>query len=455
MVANRREEKVDASPTKAFFVTMITRDITLEDTILDLIDNSVDAAWHNEGGRAMELADTVDLSAYRISIWASPERFSIRDNCGGMTLDDAVEHAFSFGRRASQELEEYSIGVYGIGMKRAAFKLGTNIRIRSTYTDSDGAREAFAVPILVDEWMKNDDPPWDFDIDEDHELDEDGVEIVVKSLQEGTKAEFGNPAFIRNLRRTIARDYSLHLNRGLQIAIDDKAVEGLPIELRQGGEFAPVRDEYKDQVGEGEVLVEIIGGMGAPPPESIDPDDADDGDKRFGWYVACNGRIVLAADKTTVSGWGTPNWPQWHRQYSGFIGVVLFTAANAAELPLTTTKRSVDASSGVYLRARRRMRDISKEWIAYTNARKQALSEAKQREAVLNAVPIQQVEKRTSIALPKLVRVKAKPVANVNYSVPVSKMKQLATELGNVNLSYRDVGLKSFEYTYDDLVGDD
>ena len=262
MVVNKRGDKVDASPTKAFFVNMITRDITLEDTILDLIDNSIDAAWHNEGGQAMELADTVDLSAYRISIFASPEQFSIRDNCGGMTLDDAVEHAFSFGRRGSQELEEYSIGVYGIGMKRAAFKLGTNIRVRSTYTDSDGAREAFAVPILVDEWMKNDNPPWDFDIDEDHELDDDGVEIVVESLKEGTKAEFGNPAFIRNLRRTIARDYSLHLNRGLKIAVGEKAVEGLPIELRQGGDFAPVRVEYKDPPGEDEVMVEIIGGHG-------------------------------------------------------------------------------------------------------------------------------------------------------------------------------------------------
>ena len=160
------------------------------------------------------------------------------------------------------------------------------------------------------------------------------------------EVSFGNPAFVRNLRRTIARDYTLHLNRGLQIAINGEAVEGLPIELRRSDEFAPVRVEYKDQAGEGEVMVEIIGGMAAPPPEGIDPDDAEDGDKRFGWYVACNGRIVLAADKTTVSGWGTSNWPQWHPQYSGFIGIVLFTAANAAYLPLTTTKRSVDASSG-------------------------------------------------------------------------------------------------------------
>lgn len=450
MVATNRGDKVDASPTKAFFVNMITRDITLEDTILDLIDNSVDAAWHSEGGRAMELADAVDLSAYRISISVSPERFSIRDNCGGMTLDDAVDHAFSFGRRASQELEEYSIGVYGIGMKRAVFRLGTDIRIRSTYTKPDGAREAFAVTIVVDEWLQNDDPPWDFDIDDDHDLDADGVEIVVESLNEGTEVSFGNPAFVRNLRRMIARDYTLHLNRGLQIAINDAAVEELPIALRRSDEIAPVRVKYKDQAGE--VMVEIIGGMAAPPPESIDPDDAEDGDKRFGWYVACNGRIVLAADKTNVSGWGTSNWPRWHPQYSGFVGIVLFTAANAAYLPLTTTKRSVDASSGVLLRARRRMRDIAKEWIAYTNARKQALEEAKRKEEAAKAVPIQQVEMRRSLALPKLTPVQAEPVANVNYAVSVSRMKRLAAELGNVNMSYRDVGLKSFDYMYDELI---
>jgi hypothetical protein len=54
--------KVDANPTKAFFVRMITRDISLEDCILDLIDNSVDGAWKLEGGRTMSLTDDTDLS---------------------------------------------------------------------------------------------------------------------------------------------------------------------------------------------------------------------------------------------------------------------------------------------------------------------------------------------------------------------------------------------------------
>ena len=85
-----RPKKASANPTKAFFVRMITRDLTLEDCILDLIDNSVDAAWSKEGHHPMGLDQDVDLSAYRIEITAARDRFVIRDNCGGMSLDNAV-----------------------------------------------------------------------------------------------------------------------------------------------------------------------------------------------------------------------------------------------------------------------------------------------------------------------------------------------------------------------------
>lgn len=449
------DKKAGANPTKEFFVRMITRDITLEDCILDLVDNSVDGAWRSEGSRPMGLADDADLSPYTINIEASPARFSIRDNCGGMTLDDAVNHAFSFGRKALDEHDDYSIGVYGIGMKRAVFKLGADIRIRSRYEEKDGSSQAFAVPILVSDWLKNDAPPWDFDIVTDSPLEADGVEIVVTELTPGAKSAFDSPAFLQNLRRTIARDYSLHINRGLKVFLNDQEIPGWEIELRQSPDFKPMRIHYEDEIDGSKVLVEIIGGMAAPPPESSDASEDDDGERRFGWYVVCNGRIVLAADKTTVSGWGSDEWPQWHRQYSGFLGLILFTAANATALPLTTTKRSVDTSSEVYRRARPRMREVTRQWIDYTNQRKQALEEAKTKEAQAAPVPIYEVQGRASVALPVLTARATERAANVNYSVPIAKIKKLAKELGSINMTYREVGLKSFDYTYGDLVGEE
>ena len=449
------DKKVNAKPTKAFFVKMITRDIDLADCILDLIDNSVDGAWRNEGNRPKGLAEDVDLSKYTISIRASPEQFSIKDDCGGLTFDDAVDYAFSFGRQSTAPADDFSFGVYGIGMKRAVFKVGKAIRIRSTYSNGDQTRQPFAVPIMVDKWLMSDEPPWDFDIVEDEPLDKNGVEIVVKDLTASAATSFGSPAFLQNLKRTIARDYALHLNRGLNITVNDSTVKGWQIELRQSEEFAPMRYSYTDKLDDDDITVEIIGGMAALPPESIEPVDDIDGDKRFGWYVVCNARIVLDADKSEVSGWGTEDWPQWHRQYSGFMGIIFFTSRNAAALPLTTTKRSVEKSSEIFRRARPRMREISKQWIAYTNARKLALEEAKEKEAAARAVSIYDVAIRDAVTVPALLKRRAEPIANVHYQVPLVRMKKLAKEMGNINATYRNVGLESFGYAYDEFVGEE
>lgn len=445
-----------ANPTKTFFVRMITRDISLEDCILDLIDNSIDGAWRSEGNRPKGLSEDADLSKYKVEILASAEEFSITDNCGGMSLDDAADYAFSFGRKVTDETDDYSIGIYGIGMKRAVFKLGEDILIRSTYGELADDRVSFAVPIDVIEWLKDDTPPWDFDIAEDDALPETGVRISVTNLTSAAHSAFGNPAFLQNLRRTIGRDYSLHLHRGLNISLNGKPISGWEIELLQGADFAPVRLEYDDGAGEDKVSIELIGGMAAPPPDTTDPDVEDDGEKRFGWYVVCNGRIVLAADKTTVSGWGTEDWPQWHRQYSGFMGIVIFTAPNAAALPLTTTKRSVDVSSEVYRRAKPKMREVTRAWIAYTNSRKQDLEEAKRVEAKAEAIPIYAVARRANVALPRYVATKpAEQIANVSYAVPLVKLKKLARALGRATMPYRDVGIKSFDYAYEEIVGDE
>jgi hypothetical protein len=317
----------------------------------------------------------------------------------------------------------------------------------------EGKRLAFAVPINVARWLANDAPPWDFDIAEDEALAEDGVEITVTTLNGGSVRSFESPSFVQNLRRTIARDYTLHLNRGLKILLNDEPIAGALIELRQSDEFVPMRDEYEDEIDGERVLVELIAGMAALPPDNSDPDEQDDGDKRFGWYVACNGRIVLAADKTTLSGWGTDGWPLWHRQYSGFLGIIVFTAAHATALPLTTTKRSVETSSEVYRRARPRMREVTRQWIDYTNARKQALEEAKQREAGAASISIYAVNRKTPVKLPLLTPRQTERVGNIAYAVPISRLRTLGKALGSINMPYREIGTKSFDYTYENLVG--
>lgn len=450
------KSKALANPTKAFFVRMITRDITLEDCIFDLIDNSIDGAWELAGGRPMSLDDNTDLSQYRISIEVTRDRFSIHDNCGGISLDEAVNYAFTFGRRENAQTENFSIGVYGIGMKRAVFKLGSIIDIRSTYSEND-ALTSFNVPVDVEAWLAAGDKNWDFDIDEAENSAEAGVNIDITDLNEAAAQSFDSPRFIQDLRRVIARDYALHLHRGLTIEVGGKPVIGWSIELRQGGDFLPMRSSFEEQVGEETVYIEILAGMEASPPDDSEPDgDWDENQNRSGWYVICNGRIVLAADKSSLTGWGTDGWPQWHPQYSGFMGLIIFSSRKADLLPLTTTKRSVDATSSIYRQYRSHMREPTKAWIAYTNVRKQNEKTAiDQIEKQAKAVPIFNVAAKSTVALPKITTPKRVPDANIHYSVPKPRLLKLATAFGNIRLPYKEVGIKSFEYAFEDLVGEE
>lgn len=438
------ERRANAHPTKAFFVRMLTRDISLEDCILDLVDNAVDAAWASVDATPTTLDKGEALEQFAIAVDIGSESFSITDNCGGISLDDAADYAFTFGRDEFQGREDYTIGVYGIGMKRAVFKLGNEISIRST-TEAD---EPFAVPIDVKEWMADLEPIWDFDIESSEPLPEPGVEIRVSQLSEETATAFDDPAFVNRLRRIVARDYMLPLMQGLTLKINGKPVEGWEITFKTGSGFKPMRELYH----EGEVAVEIFAGMNSDPPNTSEP-RARESEHRSGWYVLCNGRVVLVADRTALSVWGRDRFPSWHPQYEGFVGVVLFSSKHPELLPMTTTKNSVDVSSAIYRRAVAKMQPPTRAWIDYTNARKSSRDAARKKEEATKPVPIQRVQKRRTVALPK--DIKGVKDANIQYAVPRARVRALAKAFGKSTMAYREVGSRSFEFAYEKLVDED
>lgn len=77
-------DKAQASPTKQFFVSMLTRDISLDDAILDLLDNCLDGAMRIADG------DTVDYADHFVKIKLTRDEFSIEDNCGGIPREVAI-----------------------------------------------------------------------------------------------------------------------------------------------------------------------------------------------------------------------------------------------------------------------------------------------------------------------------------------------------------------------------
>ncbi len=98
---------------------MLPRDIKLEDAILDLIDNCVDGAMRQQKSK---LKQKTPFKGYFAKLRLSADGFEITDNCGGIPKD-YVEEAFSLGRpKVDKDKDLPTIGMYGIGMKRAVFK---------------------------------------------------------------------------------------------------------------------------------------------------------------------------------------------------------------------------------------------------------------------------------------------------------------------------------------------
>ena len=168
----------NASATRGFFVNMLVRDISVEGAVLDLIDNAVDAAYaHSKAdGR---------LGGFRIEITLGQNSFKISDNCRGMDIDTATNYAFRFGR-ADDFNPNTRIGEFGIGMKRAVFRLGRNFMI-----DSSTDQTRFVVDVDVEQWQ-NQDGDWTFPMTiEDSPSEESGTTIIVNNLNAGVKELFG------------------------------------------------------------------------------------------------------------------------------------------------------------------------------------------------------------------------------------------------------------------------
>src|ERR1051326_1089403 len=109
---------------------MFTRDIALEDCILDLVDNSVDALLRTRDVNIEQevLAPGIGSKIPKrerahIRVDYSDRRFQIADNCGGIAFEDAQNEVFCFGH--GRQAPKGRLGVYGIGLKRAIFRLVT------------------------------------------------------------------------------------------------------------------------------------------------------------------------------------------------------------------------------------------------------------------------------------------------------------------------------------------
>jgi hypothetical protein len=432
--------KAAGNPSKAFFINMITRDISLTDCMLDLLDNSVDGINRLKHGSAD--GNGSRYTGFNVKLQFGERSFSISDNCGGIPIKIAQEYAFRFGRPDDVITEtDQSIGLYGIGMKRAMFKMGKDIHL----TTSTG-EESFNLAIDVDQWRERQpETDWDFDLTDVKRTGTTvpvGTTIKMGKLYQGIRRDFEAPAFAINVNRTVERDYAFILHQGLEIKVNDKKAKPIMPTFRESDQIAPMKKTKKI----GDVDVEITAGLASPPPEDDSADAPLTDMDVYGWYVVCNDRVVVTADKSILTGWGTPGVGMWHPQYYGFLGIAKFDSQNPELLPWKTTKRDVDPSSTVFKSALLMMKEASAKYIDYTNKRKSELKKAREIERAAPTKPITQIARREVMKLPTI---QTTGTSRICYSKPTAEVEAVAKALGMRTVSPRAVGIRTFDYVKD------
>ena len=440
--------EINAMPTKAFFVNMLVRDIPAERAILDLVDNCID------GAKRLRPGDDARYDGLHVTISIGTDHFEISDNCGGFNTDIARNYAFRFGRPTDADRTEYSIGQFGVGMKRALFKFGRLFEVSSTTID-----QHWLMRVNVDVW-EDENSPWTFSFDTiddngKNSPDDCGTSIRVTNLVPETAERFGDPLFQNKVANLIRSHQRQFISCGLSVQFNGTYLTNTNLDLLSGGTYQPAVEEFTlDPDTDSPIHVRLVVGLGDSSPASA------------GWYIVCNGRVVLSADRSDETGWGSiaeqgEGIPKFHNQYARFRGVAFFSCRLSKKLPWNTTKTGLDPSHKAWQTALPKIVDHTRSIINFLNNLDKDIDEWGSRSSPMlsslrsetQSRPVESFSHVQRFSYNTQPRAPGPKTIKIQYSREETKIQSLMTALG-VN-SAKAVGEATFDSIYKDEIGDE
>lgn len=372
-MAKGRDFSIDTSPTKRVVVDSLTRDVSVEACIFDLVDNSLDAAKEtaqanltNDGNALVD-----DYSGFFVKLTINGDGLDISDNCGGISVDKLRTMVLRFGERSAHKA---GIGVFGVGLNRALFRIG-----QVTHLQTDTGAERAQLVLNVEEYLKND-KDWNLPAESFASKGDVGTEIEIRKPSSEVSQRFANPDFENDLRTEMSMRYARFLKMGMLIELNGSKILGQEILIRENSPFSDGLVPKFFHVNGVSIYIQYGQHEIHRFTNEVDYDKEINKPltSQYGWTVLCNDRTVLLNDRTFKTGWDS-----FHTEFYGFVGVVSFVSEDPSLLPWTTTKDDVDLNSQVYQRALDEMRSSAKKWRTFSAERKKGAKKGE----VLTPIP--------------------------------------------------------------------
>ena len=347
--------EVQAGVSPSYLEDTMTTDISVLESIFDLIDNSIDAARDHLFQQKYEndkYGLPNDYSDYSISIRLGKKSISILDNCLGLGETTLTQKAF---KTADTSNHKYGIGHYGLGLKRALLKFGTKYAM-----SSDNGKIAFKMQFNNEMISGN------------QRLIANAYEttkrrktlFVVTDVKTNIAYEIQSKPWFDNAVKMLKIRYAIYAAKGLRISISSSlheeraTIDGCLPSIRRDAKLLPISkpikvegvDVFIDSGIHGEYYFPIEKNYSLPKNKTLTDD--------FGLYFICNDRVIVASSTASEHGWKT----KWHSEYNGFVCVVRFVSEDSSKMPWNTFKTSLKTDSRLFVQVRGELQPIAEAY---------------------------------------------------------------------------------------------
>lgn len=267
-------DTLDATPSKRLFLSIIA-DYDINKAICELVDNAIDLWTLNKRSFNLSVNITMDINQQRIEVI---------DNGGGI-----AEKNLSFIVAPGQSLnpqDAETIGIFGVGTKRAVVALAQDIKISTCQEDN-----TYQVDI-DDNWIRQDDS-WDLPVYQVENIEKGTTRIELVKLRKNI-----HETTISKLRYYLSTIYAILLkDERLCIYLNDKRI--MPISYENWA-YPP---DYPPTVHIGQLplgnddFIDVLAISGLTRESNAASGE-------YGVYFYCNDRLVGRALKTMDVGFG-------------------------------------------------------------------------------------------------------------------------------------------------------
>lgn len=324
-------DTLNATPSKRIFLSIIA-DYDINMAICELIDNALDI-W-TSAGRPRPLTVKIHFDTIQQSI-------EVTDDAGGIDRED-LTYVVGPGHTGISG-EEPTIGIFGVGTKRAVVALAQHVRIRTRRASTTHLVE------FDDTWISEADD-WSLPVYEVDPIPIGSTFIELIKLRTSVTDDI-----IAQLKTHLGATYAYFLNENnVRILIGDESITPINFDnwaFPPGFEPRHYFGQITTSTG-AKVTISAVAGL------SMESSPAGG---EYGVYFYCNDRLVARALKTMDVGFVKGLAGKPHADIS-LTRILLFLNGPARLMPWNSSKSDIHSSHEIFLSLREWLVNVVKQY---------------------------------------------------------------------------------------------